>query len=61
MSKISHILLLNTVVVPIGTKLRETALLMKQKKVASVFIDTGSMQKAGSEKTNNNENDRKGI
>ncbi len=38
MSKISHILLKNPVVVPTGTKLREAAHLMKKNKVASVLI-----------------------
>jgi CBS domain-containing protein len=38
MSKISHILLKNPVVVPTGTKLREAALLMKKNRIASVLI-----------------------
>ena len=38
MSKISHILLPNPVVVPTGTKLWEAAKLMKIKKVASVLV-----------------------
>ncbi len=38
MSKISHILLKNPVVVPTGTTLIEVAQLMKKKKVASVLI-----------------------
>jgi CBS domain-containing protein len=38
MSKISHILLKNPVVVPIGTKLIEAAHLMKKNKVASVLV-----------------------
>ncbi len=38
MSKISHILLKNPVVVPTGTKLREAAHLMKKNKVASVLV-----------------------
>ncbi|CAG0971796.1 MAG: D-arabinose 5-phosphate isomerase [Candidatus Methanoperedens nitroreducens] len=38
MSKISHILLKNPVVVPTGTKLWEAAKLMKIKKVASVLV-----------------------
>ena len=39
MSKISHILLKNPVVVPTGTKLIEAAQLMKEKKVASVLVN----------------------
>lgn len=38
MSKISHILLKNPVVVPTGTKLIEAAKLMKNNKIASVLI-----------------------
>ncbi len=38
MSKISHILLKNPVVVPTGTKLSEAAQLMKRNKVASILI-----------------------
>ncbi len=38
MSKISHILLKNPVVVPTGTKLNEAAQLMKKSKVASVLV-----------------------
>ncbi len=38
MSKISHILLKNPVVVPTGTKLSEAAYLMKKNKVASVLV-----------------------
>ncbi len=38
MSKISHILLPNPVVVPTGTKLIEASQLMKKNKVASVLI-----------------------
>ena len=38
MSKISHILLKNPVIVPTGTKLWEAAKLMKIKKVASVLV-----------------------
>ncbi|MFZ3167135.1 MAG: CBS domain-containing protein [Candidatus Methanoperedens sp.] len=38
MSKISHILLPNPVIVPTGTKLWEAAKLMKIKKVASVLV-----------------------
>jgi CBS domain-containing protein len=38
MSKISHILLRNPVVVPTGTKLREAAQLMKKSKVTSILI-----------------------
>ncbi|MBU4076142.1 MAG: CBS domain-containing protein [Euryarchaeota archaeon] len=38
MSKISHILLKNPVVVPTGTKLSEAAHLMKTNKVASVLV-----------------------
>ena len=38
MSKISHILLKNPVVVPTGTKLNEAAQLMKKNKIASVLI-----------------------
>ncbi len=38
MSKISHILLKNPVVVPTGTKLIEIAKLMKKNKVASVLV-----------------------
>ncbi len=38
MSKISHILLRNPVVVPTGTKLNEAAQLMKKNKVASVLV-----------------------
>lgn len=38
MSKISHILLKNPVVVPTGTTLIEAAKLMKEKKAASVLV-----------------------
>jgi len=38
MSKISHILLKNPVVVPTGTKLNEAAKLMKANKIASVLV-----------------------
>jgi CBS domain-containing protein len=38
MSKISHILLKNPVIVPTGTKLIEAAQLMKKNKVASVLV-----------------------
>jgi signal-transduction protein with cAMP-binding, CBS, and nucleotidyltransferase domain len=38
MAKISHILLKNPVVVPIGTKLSEAAQLMKKTKIASVLV-----------------------
>ncbi|NJD76108.1 MAG: CBS domain-containing protein [Candidatus Methanoperedens sp.] len=38
MSKISHILLKNPVVVPAGTKLIEAAKLMKKNKISSVLI-----------------------
>jgi len=38
MSKISHILLKNPVVVPTGAKLSEAAQLMKKNKIASVLI-----------------------
>ena len=38
MSKISHVLLKNPVVVPTGTKLTEVAQLMKKNKVASVLV-----------------------
>jgi predicted transcriptional regulator len=38
MSKISHILLKNPVVVPAGTKLNEAAQIMKKNKVASVLV-----------------------
>ena len=38
MSRISHILLKNPVVVPTGTKLREAAHLMRRNKVASILI-----------------------
>jgi len=38
MSKISHILLKNPVVVPAGTKLVEAAKLMKKNRIASVLI-----------------------
>ncbi len=38
MSKISHILLKNPVVVPTGTMLTEAAQLMKENKVASVLV-----------------------
>ncbi|MFZ2411848.1 MAG: CBS domain-containing protein [Candidatus Methanoperedens sp.] len=38
MSKISHLLLKNPVVVPTGTKFSEVAQLMKQNKVASVLV-----------------------
>ncbi len=38
MSKISHILLKNPVVVPTGTRLSEAAQLMKKNKVASVLV-----------------------
>jgi len=38
MSKISHILLKNPVVVPTGTTLIEAARLMKEKKAASVLV-----------------------
>ena len=38
MSKISHILLPNPVVVPTGTKLSEVAHLMKANKIASVLV-----------------------
>lgn len=38
MSKISHILLKNPVVVPTGTTLTEAAQLMKKNKVASVLV-----------------------
>lgn len=38
MSKISHILLSNPVVVPTGTKLNDAAQLMKKNKVASVLV-----------------------
>lgn len=38
MSKISHLLLKNPVVVPTGTKLNEAAQLMKENKVASVLV-----------------------
>ncbi len=38
MSKISHILLKNPVVVPAGTKLSEAAHLMKKKKIASALV-----------------------
>ncbi len=38
MSKISHILLPNPVVVPTGTKLSEAACLMKKNKVSSVLV-----------------------
>lgn len=38
MSKISHILLKNPVVVPTGTKLTEAAQLIKNNKVASVLV-----------------------
>ncbi len=38
MSKISHILLKNPVVVPTGTKLSEAAQLMKKNKTASVLV-----------------------
>ena len=38
MSKISHILLKNPVVVPTGTTLTEAAQLMKEKKAASVLV-----------------------
>ena len=39
MSKISHILLKNPVVVPTGAKLSEAAQLMKKNKVASVLVN----------------------
>ena len=38
MSKISHILLKNPVVVPAGTKLNEAAKLMKKNKISSVLV-----------------------
>lgn len=38
MSKISHILLKNPVVVPTGTTLKEAARLMKKNKIASVLV-----------------------
>lgn len=38
MSKISHILLPNPVVVPTGTKLNEVAQLMKKKRIASALV-----------------------
>ena len=38
MSKISHILLPNPVVIPTGTKLKEAAKLMKTNKIASVLV-----------------------
>lgn len=38
MSKISHILLKNPVIVPTGTKLSEAAQLMKKNKIASVLV-----------------------
>ncbi len=38
MSKISHILLKNPVVIPTGTKLTEAAQLIKNNKVASVLV-----------------------
>ncbi len=38
MSKISHVLLPNPVVVPTGTKLTDVAKLMKKNKVASVLV-----------------------
>ena len=38
MSKISHILLKNPVVVPTGTKLSEAAQLMKKNRIASVLV-----------------------
>jgi len=38
MSKISHILLKNPVVVPTGTKLIEAVALLKKKKVASLLV-----------------------
>ncbi len=38
MSKISHILLKNPVVVPTGTRLSEAAQLMKKNKIASVLV-----------------------
>lgn len=38
MSKISHILLKNPVIVPTGTQLSEVAQLMKKNKVASVLV-----------------------
>ncbi len=38
MSKISHILLKNPVVVPTGTKLSEAVALLKQNKVASLLV-----------------------
>ncbi len=43
MSKISHILLKNPVVVPIGTKLSEAAQLMKKTKIASVLVSRNGM------------------
>jgi CBS domain-containing protein len=43
MSKISHILLKNPVVVPTGAKLSEAAKLIKKTKVASVLISRNGM------------------
>ncbi len=43
MAKISHILLKNPVVVPIGTKLSEAAQLMKKTKIASVLVSRNGM------------------
>ena len=42
MSKISHILLKDPVVVPTGTKLREAAKLMKKNKIASLLVSKNS-------------------
>ncbi len=44
MSKISHILLKNPVVVPTGTKLIEAAKLMKRNKVANVLVSTAKLR-----------------
>ena len=42
MSKISHILLKNPVVISTGTKLREAAQLMKKSKIASLLVSKNS-------------------